>query len=1566
MNATALLAEVPAAVRDLVIGHWPELLVEPTRARGDRYIETGKGLTVAADQYEIGGKQAESALDGASQAELAQRNRTVVAAMRNQAAVCTDMGNQCHDIADITEQTQHLLVVTGIVLGVQLAYDALLFFYGGGYKALADRIAAEQAMRAAVVRLATTAGTQAAAGAARRAALHGAAHAAKIGALTSVGMSVGAQLWDLETGARDKFDTGALLEMVAGGVLGGVVGAEVGRRVAPRVLERFGGRATTDIGRFTAHLGGTMLIGGAGGVTGGIAGAVPSLIIHFDEIHSFGDMFKMVRESAVVGFGGGFVGAAGSALRVHRAGATGAGGNLDLPPIARRHMEFGVRVDELLAGEPPLAEPMARHSTAENSARTMELLTFPDGSQVVHKVVSDPQHAHAEFLASVVGDAVGARVPAVHIDGRHVYMEVVPGKNAHDAYPTDWTPENRFHGTPSANRLGLLDALIDVPDRGAENWMIDPTGNVWGIDHSLAFEPDGRIGAFAKQFLDYGPAEGTVQWREHDFSPAQVSEIQQRVEELRPAFSALGRSEWHDGVLQRLDGMADAARPPSAADSGGVVPPPHPPGDAPGQARRVTADTQQHIPAERRANQNIVAPRDGRPESGDQRAQVRPPAGQDRSVPRVDPGEIRAPGNRVSGSESTPPPENIGRRAAADEQPVDGTPVPREESFDGPPTRPLQRIESDNRPPDRDAYELAGAPPPPGQTQFFRHPDSGHVDVVFTPPGGNELSLRLMPGTEYVLGSGRDALLHNVASEYVSRRHATIRVDDAGHVFLRDDNSLNGTFIDGKQMTGGEWVRVYDGQQLMLSRQYDLGLDFRRQMADVRLFGNDAPPLRLHRGQEVGIGRDFVQRPNSADLRTMSKDHAVVGMDDDGRVWIQDDGSRNGTKVNDEPLAPGEKRTLRPGDSVRFGLTRGEAQFLPADGSVEAPPLQMRFGNGPEAIPMQLQPGRSVLLGTDQTSPFARQLSGHQGISAEHATLGMDYEGRVWIRDHPGSNGVWVNGDRIAPNQRVTLNDGDQVGLGPAFLAPAHLGGASVHPPAVVHFAPELRLPPIRLDPGQEVSVPVRYWVSESDGPSNFVQQFKTEVRDVFVGRDPDGRVWVRDPQPDLPPPTQVNGRTLEAGEKRYIGPEDELLVDGHRSRLELGNEKPLALRLSDSRDAPPLHLRRGEELLIGRDPASPIADQLLTNQSVSPRHATIFRDSYGNLMVRDNHSEQGTYINGVKVDPDAPPVNLRPGDNVRFGDWVGSAQYADGESPVAPKNTTVKLNSMHGDRSFELPRGGEPMVLGRNNSDLPTGVPSGEQTSRRHATLGVHPSGRVWIRDEGSSNGTRIDGRTITPGLQMTLHPGNHVDLGGGYEFTVAFPQPEGGPFVDIMDASPETKQVIRELARVPRHIYQRVSDHMNAIPGGGIVIGSRPLLDMPGTDSLRGNTPYGRKPGTSWNTVQGVYMGGPRRIVINSVGDSGSQNVVWHEFGHATDAAYGTGGRWLSSSPEWRSLHADMLQALGGRRGWNRYFDEPSEAFAEGFTAWMYGDTAKLEKFTLGDRVLADRLKAYFDRVL
>ncbi|MBO0880068.1 MAG: FHA domain-containing protein [Mycobacterium sp.] len=544
------------------------------------------------------------------------------------------------------------------------------------------------------------------------------------------------------------------------------------------------------------------------------------------------------------------------------------------------------------------------------------------------------------------------------------------------------------------------------------------------------------------------------------------------------------------------------------------------------------------------------------------------------------------------------------------EELVDGD-VPRDESVDsGTPTQPQPQVVSPPRSTTED-YELAAAPVPPGggRTVFHRHPDGGYVDVVLTGPDGRKVELRLTPGQEYVLGRGDRELLQDVVPGTVSRGHATIWVDENGHVFLRDNGSVNGTFVDGKQMVAETEVRIYDGQRVMLGRAFELGVNFQQQMAEVRLFGPDGPVLQVYRGQYVDVGRDMVPR-GSADRETVSGRHVRVGMDEDGRVWIQDLGSTNGTWVNgvgltrDRPIA-----YLASGESIHLGQYQTEVHFRAPPVAIDTGPVDLRIGSGPGALQVRLEPGQVVPVGIDQRSPFAAQLRGVRRIDPLHATLGLDNDGRLWIRDHPGSHGVWINGDRIMPGQKVTLNEGDRIAIGPEFTGTAHLGGAE-------HVEAE---------------------------------------------------------------------------------------------------EQPLLLRLSGlagDENAPPLVLARGGWVHIGRDPSwSAMADQLAAHTWVSGRHATIYRDLYGDLWLGDEHSTNGTWVNDVQVHPDQP-LRLRPGDRIRLGNWEASAEFVDDHVQQRPLSVPVMLNSSHGDVSLELVRGGEPMLLGRNSPQLPTRLPDKAEIS--------------------------------------------------------------------------------------------------------------------------------------------------------------------------------------------------------------------------------------------------------------
>lgn len=52
---------------------------------------------------------------------------------------------------------------------------------------------------------------------------------------------------------------------------------------------------------------------------------------------------------------------------------------------------------------------------------------------------------------------------------------------------------------------------------------------------------------------------------------------------------------------------------------------------------------------------------------------------------------------------------------------------------------------------------------------------------------------------------------------------------------------------------------------------------------------------------------------------TVSRRHAVVGRHEDGRFYITDLGSRNGTHVNNRRLPPTDRWTLQDGDLIRLG-----------------------------------------------------------------------------------------------------------------------------------------------------------------------------------------------------------------------------------------------------------------------------------------------------------------------------------------------------------------------------------------------------------------------------------------------------------------------------------------------------------------------------------------------------------------------------------------------------------------------------------------------------------------------
>jgi ribosomal protein L37E len=91
------------------------------------------------------------------------------------------------------------------------------------------------------------------------------------------------------------------------------------------------------------------------------------------------------------------------------------------------------------------------------------------------------------------------------------------------------------------------------------------------------------------------------------------------------------------------------------------------------------------------------------------------------------------------------------------------------------------------------------------------------VVMRITFPTGN---VDIPAGTSVMLG--RDPAESLVAAAFahfdnVSRRHATILVDDSGHASIRDENSTNGTFVNDDRVLPGAEVRLVDGDRVRLA-----------------------------------------------------------------------------------------------------------------------------------------------------------------------------------------------------------------------------------------------------------------------------------------------------------------------------------------------------------------------------------------------------------------------------------------------------------------------------------------------------------------------------------------------------------------------------------------------------------------------------------------------------------------------------------------------------------------------------------------------------------------------------
>jgi hypothetical protein len=103
-----------------------------------------------------------------------------------------------------------------------------------------------------------------------------------------------------------------------------------------------------------------------------------------------------------------------------------------------------------------------------------------------------------------------------------------------------------------------------------------------------------------------------------------------------------------------------------------------------------------------------------------------------------------------------------------------------------------------------DSTGLNGRPPPAYMLLQWRLEEQKDMILSLQTPQGLNVNIKLgelMDGGSITIGRGSQCE-RVVADDYISRRHATISRKDDGALFLEDHDSFNGTYINGRRISG--------------------------------------------------------------------------------------------------------------------------------------------------------------------------------------------------------------------------------------------------------------------------------------------------------------------------------------------------------------------------------------------------------------------------------------------------------------------------------------------------------------------------------------------------------------------------------------------------------------------------------------------------------------------------------------------------------------------------------------------------------------------------------------------
>jgi ABC-type multidrug transport system ATPase subunit/pSer/pThr/pTyr-binding forkhead associated (FHA) protein len=279
----------------------------------------------------------------------------------------------------------------------------------------------------------------------------------------------------------------------------------------------------------------------------------------------------------------------------------------------------------------------------------------------------------------------------------------------------------------------------------------------------------------------------------------------------------------------------------------------------------------------------------------------------------------------------------------------------------------------------------------------------------------------------------------------VAPEHARV-VHQGGGTLIFVDGGTGQTSVNGQPVPPGSNA-PFDFRNQFVVGQTPVPLGHPMFALMLMAQGN-APvtPGQLSFGREPSRVNVVVQHPGVSAL------HATFIANPPG---IVDHGSTSGTWVGQTRLEPNQPRAVTQNDLIALGP-------VPLPASVALQLAQAAFGGAPAAAPAAPAPGgppspapaaasgprpkHKTVIGQVQLggsgAPSFKSIGrtpdndiviSHAQVSSKHALL-HQVSGVLYLEDRGSSNGTYVRGARIPPGQKVPVQNGEKVFIGPMPL----------------------------------------------------------------------------------------------------------------------------------------------------------------------------------------------------------------------------------------------------------------------------------------------------------------------------------------------------------------------------------------------------------------------------------------------------------------------------------------------------------------------------------------------------